>query len=149
MPNLTITPDIASLVDRIANDYKAALNSSVASGKLRNFTYGCEINGSVFSVYFNLEDYCQFVENGRKAGKMPPIDAIKRWMLVKPVVPKAGKNGKIPTPNQTAYLIARSIGEKGIPAGHQLSDTLQKDSSIINQLEQLIINQLENDLGNI
>lgn len=147
METLTITPEIVRLVDQMAADYRA--NLPVASGNLKNFTYGCEFNGSLFEVYFNLPEYWKYVENGRKAGKMPPIDAIKRWMLVKPVVPKAGKNGKIPTPNQTAYLIARSIGEKGIPAGHQLSDTLQKDSSIINQLEQLIINQLENDLGNI
>ena len=144
---LTITPEIAAIVTQIANEYKNLISqTSVATGTLRDFTYGCEINGSTFEVYFNLPDYWKYVEVGRKAGKMPPIDAIKKWLIVKRLVPKPLSNGTIPTLDQTAYLIARSIGRNGIEGKHQLAEAL--DTPLIQQLEDLIINQLTEETEN-
>lgn len=60
-----------------------------------------------------MAEYWKYVENGRKSGKFPPISAIREWVKVKPVMPRP-YNGKLPTENQLAFLIARSIANKGI-----------------------------------
>ena len=48
-------------------------------------------------------DYAVFVDQGRSAGKMPPVDVIRRWCR--------GKN----IPEGAAFPIARNIGFFGIP----------------------------------
>lgn len=88
---------------------------AVASGNLIQSMEidNIEINDRMMSVTLSLADYWYYVENGRKAGKMPPISAIEKWIEVKPVIPKVMKNRKIPTVRQQAFAIARSIGKKG------------------------------------
>lgn len=41
---------------------------------------------------------------------MPPVEVIKRWMIIKNIQPR---NGSV---NSTAYLISRSISKRGIKA---------------------------------
>ena len=54
-------------------------------------------------LYFIAEDYYIFIENGRKANsKMPPVQAIKKWMIAKGIKDIGG----------TGYLISRSIGKE-------------------------------------
>ena len=133
--------------------YRAALDAtnSVATGKLKNFKQYCQMEGTLFEVIFVLEDYWWYVENGRRAGKFPPPDAIKKWIRVKPVVPRAFK-GKVPTTNQLAYLIGRKIATKGIAPKKQLQQTLNDAGALIDKLVSLIANQMElefnNDLSN-
>lgn len=52
--------------------------------------------------------YFSNVDKGRKPGKMPPSGPIKKW------VDKRGIVIKNQTSAQTAFVIARSIGKKGI-----------------------------------
>lgn len=54
------------------------------------------------------------------------MDAIKKWIKQKPVVPTVMKNGKLPTIDQLTYLIGRSIKENGTPAHHYLQEILEK-----------------------
>lgn len=56
-----------------------------------------------------MPDYAVYVDKGRKAGKMPPVKAIMKWMRDKGIRSKSG----IRTID-IAYVIARSIGERGI-----------------------------------
>lgn len=49
--------------------------------------------------------YAEFVERGRRPGKQPPSDVIYKWMVDKGLEPS----------QSGAYLIARSIGRRGIP----------------------------------
>lgn len=51
-----------------------------------------------------VNDYIDYIENGRKPGSFPPPHAIAEWCQ---------KKG-LPSDNSTVFLICRSIYEKGI-----------------------------------
>lgn len=86
-------------------------NDSNASGALQRSMELNEIviDGEKMSVTISLEDYWWYVEHGRKAGKMPPIQPIIEWIENKPVPPKV--QGL--TVKQQAFAIARAIGKNG------------------------------------
>lgn len=144
-----VTNDILAIADKIAQAYKTSLITAgkVATGQLTNFTYGVEQDGKMFSIVFNLQDYWKYVENGRLAGKQPPINAIAKWITVKPIIPRAVRN-KVPSVKQLAFLIARSIGKHGIKPTKALQRTL--DSSYVQNLEDklcdLLIEQIEKEI---
>lgn len=85
-----------------------------------------------------LNDYVQYIENGRKAGsKFPPIQPIVQW---------AKKRG-IPTDNSTIFLIRRAIAEDGIrprPFMYKVLETIDKkwdgewSSELFNELTKII-----------
>lgn len=52
--------------------------------------------------------YFKFVDAGRRPGKMPPVKPIQKWSERKGI-----KFNKMSS-SQTAFVIARSIGKKGI-----------------------------------
>lgn len=56
-----------------------------------------------------MPDYAVYVDKGRKAGKRPPVEAIMKWMRDKGIRSKSGIRAV-----DIAYVIARSIGERGI-----------------------------------
>lgn len=97
-----------------------------ATGNLIN-NIQCKIayQGTNYVVFLELEDYWKYVEEGRKAGKFPPVNKILDWIKIKPVLPTPMENGKLPTEEQLAFLISRKIANEGIPAGNQLAETVQ------------------------
>ena len=104
--------EYAEEVERI---YKQKLKDSdlIASGKLINSVEVKVKRGAdYYSVVFNAADYWKYAE-GRKAGKMPPYNAILEWIRVKKILPRPDADGNLPTEKQLAFLIQRTIGEKG------------------------------------
>lgn len=77
-------------------------------------------SGSV-ELQFGAEPYWKYVEYGRRAGsKAPPPSAIRNWIRRKPLRIRDLSTGKYISKNEkninsTAYVIGRSISEKGIP----------------------------------
>ncbi len=61
----------------------------------------------------NPLNYAWPVETGRAAGKMPPVDAIKLWVIRKGIA--SGREA-----DRAAFLIARAIGAKGTKPGAQM-----------------------------
>jgi len=62
------------------------------------------------NIRFFFLQYGIFVESGRRAGaKQPPINPILKWIEQRGIVPDEGTSKR-----SLAFLIARSIGEKGI-----------------------------------
>lgn len=142
--------NIQLIANKIVNLYRKQLEEKGvnASGTLGNTaTAEVEINGEKLIVSLNLESYWRYVEYGRRPGKMPPIDNIKDWIKVKPVIPDA-RTGKIPTTNQLAFLIARKIGREGIPARRPLEATVYSDATqqIIDAIKSEIVSQLKQQL---
>lgn len=88
--------------------YKDKLKSGgvSATGKLfDSVDYRLEVLEEHIYLYFKAEDYYIHIEKGRKPNsKMPPIEVIRKWMITKGIPDKPG----------TAFVIARSIGVKGI-----------------------------------
>lgn len=98
-----------------------------------------------FEVNLELLEYWKYIERGRKAGKMPPISAIEKWIEVKPVIPRPNKDGKLPTTKQLAYLIARKIGDEGILPRPILQERVDKSNDVFFRL---IEEAIAEDLGN-
>jgi hypothetical protein len=62
------------------------------------------------NIRFFFLQYGIFVESGRRAGaKQPPINPILKWIEERGITPDEGTSKR-----SLAFLIARSIGEKGI-----------------------------------
>ena len=120
MDKLIDLPHVQAVMEEMAiairNEYQDNLirNDRIASGDLlNNIEYEITRGDFTYTIYVKMRDYWYYVENGRKAGKWPPIDNILRWIRVKPVLPRPNAKGKLPTPQQLAFLIARKIGEEG------------------------------------
>ncbi len=137
-----------NICQQIADIYKNKMQQAGydQQGELMNFTWVTEYNGTMFALYFNLPDYWEFAENGRKSGKFPPPDAILKWIQFKRIVPSS-HSGKIPTTNQLVYLISRKIAQKGTQGKHLLQQTIDETyDTLVDQLVEAIADKIENEL---
>lgn len=114
-----------------------------ASGDLLNSVkWGLQVNGSKYEVTLDLASYWKYVEGGLQGhatsyfGAVYPAvqrrdgvtlhQAIRNWIDIKPVIPRPGKDGRIPTPDQLTYLIGRKIAMKGIEPFPALTRTVEE-----------------------
>lgn len=98
-------------------------------------------------VNLSLIEYWKYIEKGRKAGKMPPISAIEKWVEIKPVLPRPMDNGKLPTTKQLAYLIARKIGLEGIAPKPILAESIEKINDVFLPLiEQAVAEDIQREV---
>lgn len=134
------------LLDKIGKEFVDELKRELAilgkssSGKLINsISYKLTQNNNDWYIEIISEDYLKFVDKGRKPGKMPPIAAIKPWVEQRGIKmmskSKDGKSGNVLTSESAAYLIARSIGEKGIKPTH-----------VIEKVEKYIFSKYESQI---
>ena len=126
------------------------------NGKLyKTLDYSISNEGITWVVTIHLEDYWKYIEDGRRPGaKMPPVEAIKKWIEYKKILPRPIqlKSGKtvIPSTQQLAFVIARSIGKNGIearPIARETVDQLNNEfvsilkASIQRDIHQYLENQ--------
>lgn len=135
-------------LEEFARDFRNAYqdrlirSDRIASGKLLNSVeYMVNKNGTSFSISLELEDYWIYVEDDTRP-HFPPLDKIREWIKVKPVLPRA-INGKLPTENQLAYLIGRKISRVGTKGSHDLEETI---NSLENQFDDRIGEAIEQDI---
>lgn len=101
-------------------NYKSQLEAEkMNNGELyRNIKYSVSTGTGGWVISISLADYWKYIEYGRRPGKMPPLEVIEKWIDVKEIKPHSMtlKSGKtvIPTPPKLPFLIARSIGRRGI-----------------------------------
>lgn len=151
-PNLTRV--LNEYAQGLVENYKAALGAESinASGELANsvkYIIDDKVKGR-FEVKLELLEYWKYVEYGRKAGKMPPISAIKQWIEVKPIIPRPNKNGKLPTINQLAYLISRKIGLEGTKGRGVLGERIENANRVFwEDIEDAILKDLGIQLDTI
>ena len=106
---------------KIVDNYKAELEAcGYQDGQLyRTLSYSVKMDNSSWLISISLEEYWKYIEYGRRPGKMPPLDVIEKWINVRQIIPHSMtlKSGKtvIPSVKQLSFLIARSIGQRGIP----------------------------------
>ena len=153
---IEINDTIRGLCQQFLDDYKKQLKSDGknASGELINTaSYKVQMEGSIFAVYFTLQDYWKYVENGRRAGRFPPPDAIEKWIQVKRLVPRS-VDGKVPSTKQQAFLISREIARNGIPGTKSLQKTIDKDfnnfsQKICDELIRQLKEEVEKDINEV
>ena len=144
------TTEIRNICEQIAQVYRDKMNNAGydSNGELMKFTWVTEYNGNLFELYFTLPDYYIFAENGRKPGKFPPPNAILKWVQFKRLVPRPGRDGKVPSTNQLVYLISRKIATKGTEGQHLLEKTLNDSNldKLADNLVELITAQFEKEI---
>lgn len=142
------TTEIRNICEQIAQAYRDKMSNAGydPNGELMKFTWVTEYNGNLFELYFNLPDYWQYAENGRRPGKFPPPDAILKWIQFKRIVPSS-HSGKIPTTSQLVYLISRKIAEKGTQGKHLLQQTIDETyDTLVDQLVEAITKEIEKEI---
>ena len=158
---MAIQDDINLAVAQVATDYgeeyvkqiRAALSKAdkLATGALYNsINYDVSINGNTVALQVLYNIYLEWINSGRKPGKMPPVDSILNWIIARRIQPpanarrnilgrfskgfsiKQGRNGKgqytsiKDQARSLAWAIAVSIKKKGIKAVPILDDVNSK-----------------------
>lgn len=145
MNDFSIDLELTHLASKLADLYRSQLRNGnhVSSGKLINFQEEITIDDERLLITFNLPHYWKYIEEGRKPGKQPPISAIQTWIENKGIVPY-GTSSKVPNTKQLAFVIARSIGKKGIPGKYPLKKTLESPQTdeIIRQIIENLTDQV-------
>ena len=146
---MEITDDINTICAELLERYKQGIKDSghYASGELTNTArYITTWNGKYFELYFNLQDYWKYLENGTKP-HFPPVNKIEDWIRIKPIVPQA-VNGKVPSTKQLAFLIARGISQNGTKPTKILQNTLDGADDLLNRLVEAFEEQLQEEINN-
>lgn len=87
---------------------------AIASGELRNsLNYKVVEKMEGYQVQILAADYFEYVEYGRRPGKIPPINKIKEWCRYRGI------------PQQAAFPIAKKIGKFGIDPRPILGEVLE------------------------
>ena len=128
---------IQKYAERFIEVYRGHLEDfGYTDGKLyKTLDYSISNEGIDWVVTIHLEEYWKYIEDGRRAGaRMPPIEAIKNWIEYKKILPKTIqlKSGKtvLPSTEQLAFVIARSISKIGIearPIARETVDQLNRE----------------------
>lgn len=135
---------LQDLAGDVEKNYKEHLEQSdrVASGDLlRSISTEIEVKGTRYIVWLNLADYWKYVEWDTKP-HWPPPDAIRRWIFIKPVIPRPLANGKLPTAEQLTFLISRKIATEGTKGSHDLKRTLD---AVLPAYEERLLEALHRD----
>lgn len=106
---------LLAVLDDLAADIEAGYrdtlerNGHVASGALLDsISTEVEVRGAHYLVWLDMKDYWRYVEQDTRP-HWPPRQAILEWIRVKPVIPRPDDSGRIPTPEQLAFLISRAM----------------------------------------
>ena len=141
---------ITEVCNQIADSYRKKMDAADYNkqGELYNFKWTTEWKGNLFEVHFDLPPYFYFAENGRRPGKFPPPDAILKWVQFKRLVPRPGRDGKVPSTNQLVYLISRKIATKGTEGKHLFEKTLDDPNldNFADKLVELITAEFEKEI---
>jgi len=101
------------------------LHDRIATGELLNSVeVHVDHDGTAYEVKLDLADYWRYVEMDTEP-HWPPPSAILKWIQAKPVLPRPMKNGKLPTPQQLAFLIGRKIAVFGTKGQPDLTDSVE------------------------
>lgn len=148
------TTEIKNICQQIADVYKEKMDKAGYNpqDELMNFTWTTEYKGNLFSLYFNLPDYWQWAENGRKPGGFPPPNAILKWVQFKRLVPDS-RNGKVPDTKQLVYMISRKIALKGTQGKHLLQQTIDETyntlvDKLVDAIQTTLDKEIEKDIEN-
>lgn len=143
----TIKAIVAEFAEEVKNTLKN--NGSNASGDLSKSIKGIvKMNGKYLTVALSMADYWKYIEYGTKP-HFPPVDKIKSWITVKPVLPRPLANGKLPTENQLAFLIARKIsrvGTKPKPFVYNTMENFNLIGKVYDETLRLVIEQIQKQI---
>lgn len=129
------------VVKELTNQLLSA-DKKATSNLINSLDY--EVVDTIDGFFINLlaSPYLKYVDEGRKPGKMPPPSKLYNWIDAKSIRFK-NKKGKLISKESTAFLIARSIGKKGIKPTNVIQKTINNIySNKLKILEQAAIEDI-------
>jgi len=90
---------------------------NVTNSLYESLDYDVKAMPNSFEFDFLMNEYGEWVDKGRKAGKNPPFSPLRKWVEDRRIQFRSNK-GKFQSYDQTAWAIVKSIGKKGIPASN-------------------------------
>ena len=90
---------------------------NVTNSLYESLDYNMKAMPNSFEFDFLMNEYGEWVDKGRKAGKNPPFSPLRKWVEDRRIQFRSNK-GKFQSYDQTAWAIVKSIGKKGIPASN-------------------------------
>jgi hypothetical protein len=90
---------------------------NVTNSLYESLDFDVKVMPNSFEFDFLMNEYGEWVDKGRRAGKNPPFSAIRKWVEDRRIQFRSNK-GKFKTYDQTAWAIVGGIGKKGIPASN-------------------------------
>lgn len=97
---------------------------NVTNSLYDSLDYDIKAMPNSFEFDFLMNEYGEWVDKGRKAGKNPPFSPLRKWVEDRRIQFRSNK-GRFQTYDQTAWAIVKSIGKKGIPASNFYSRPFQ------------------------
>ena len=86
---------------------------NVTSSLYDSLDYQVKAMPNSFEFDFLMEEYGEWVDKGRKAGKNPPFSPLRKWVEDRRIQFR-DNSGRFQTYDQTAWAVVKSIGKKGI-----------------------------------
>lgn len=100
------------------------------------------VNNTTYDVELDMEHYWKYIEYGTKP-HFPPVNKILEWVRIKPVLPTPMQNGKLPTEEDLAWMIARKIEREGTEGKPDLENALESE---LDMWESKIEDALDSDV---
>jgi hypothetical protein len=132
-------------IDLVKELTKQLINADKkASGNLiKSLDYKVVETIDGFLLNLLAADYLTFVDQGRKPGKMPPPSKLDKWIVVRGIAPR-DKKGRFISRKSIQFLIARSIGKKGIKPTNVIRKSIDSIySNKIKLLEKAAVEDIE------
>lgn len=136
-----LTDKILDVIAEVFAEYgeeftQLAKDNLAKTGELYDsIRFEVQVNGENVSLDILMEDYATFVDKGRRPGKQPPVDAIRSWVRSKGITTRDNSIGTNSADiERTAYVIGRSIGEKGTEGKNFIPEI--DEQQIVRRLEQ-------------
>lgn len=149
MNTIIETPHLRAVLEEFADfaarEYRAALErherptQGLPAGQdkhLADVVTKVTTDEGAYIVSFDMLNYWKYVEEGVQGSANPgspyknpgwkAFPFIREWIDIKPVIPRPDDRGKVPSSKSLAYLITRSIVEKGTKGSHDLAEARQK-----------------------
>jgi hypothetical protein len=84
------------------------------------------------AVLFNDAPHAAIIEHGRRPGsRMPPVRVIAEWLEQKMRGSVKGRKSRLQQASRLAFVVARAIGRRGLPAHRIMARTKRKLDPIV------------------
>lgn len=107
----------------LIDELKRQLSQHHATGQLESsLKYRIEIKNGEWTMIVSAAKQLEYVDRGRRPGlRQPPSEPIRKWIVSKHLQMTKGMS-----PKGLAFIIARSIGIKGIKPTHIIQSSLKE-----------------------
>lgn len=138
-------------INYIANQFVKALQTEFieqghnASGRgVASIRQEVELSGRDLNIKIFGLDYLQYVNDGRRAGTMPPVEAIREWVEIRNIA--SGKEAE-----RAAWAIATAIKREGSPTkgAYQYTNNGRRTEfieTVVNESLDRIVSEFRNAL---